>query len=85
MPIMDDSIRRILSEHGRMPVDVSTLDDEADLFEHGLTSHANVNVLLALEEEFDIEFPEEMLRRSTFESIAAIRAALGQLMAEAAS
>jgi acyl carrier protein len=82
---MDDTIRRILSEHGRMPVDVSTLGEEADLFEHGLTSHANVNVLLALEEEFDVEFPEEMLRRSTFESIAAIRGALGQLMAEAAS
>jgi len=30
--------------------------------------------MLALEEEFDFEFPESMLKRSTFESIAAIRA-----------
>jgi acyl carrier protein len=30
--------------------------------------------MLALEDAFDIEFSEKMLRKSTFESIAAIRA-----------
>jgi acyl carrier protein len=39
-----------------------------------MTSHASVNVMLALEEAFDFEFPETMLKKSTFESIAAIRA-----------
>ena len=39
-----------------------------------MTSHASVNVMLALEDAFDIEFPESMLKKSTFESIAAIRA-----------
>jgi len=77
---MDDQIRDILAEHGRMPVDVATLGDDADLFQAGLTSHANVNVLLALEDAFDVEFPESMLRRSTFESVSAIRAALTELV-----
>jgi acyl carrier protein len=36
--------------------------------------------MLALEDEFEIEFPETMLRRSTFESVAAIRNALGDLI-----
>ena len=45
-----------------------------------MTSHASVNVMLALEDEFDIEFPEAMLRKSTFESIAAIRGAFGELV-----
>ena len=44
-----------------------------------MTSHASVNVMLALEDEFDVEFPEAMLRKSTFESVAAIRVALGEL------
>jgi acyl carrier protein len=35
--------------------------------------------MLALEDEFDLEFPEIMLRKSTFESVAAIRAALVEL------
>ncbi len=73
---MDETIREVLAEHGRLGVDVGSIDDNADLFEAGMTSHASVNVMLALEDAFDIEFPEEMLKKSTFESIAAIRAGL---------
>ena len=76
---MDEKIRTILSEHGRFPVDVAELRDEDDLYQAGMTSHASVNVMLALEDEFEIEFPETMLRKSTFESVAAIRIALGEL------
>jgi acyl carrier protein len=72
---MDEKIRTVLSEHGRFPVDVASIGDDEDLFDAGMTSHASVNVMLALEEEFDLEFPEIMLRKSTFESVAAIRAA----------
>ena len=39
-----------------------------------MTSHASVNVMLALEDAFDFEFSEKMLKKSTFESIGAIRA-----------
>jgi acyl carrier protein len=48
-----------------------------------MTSHASVNVMLALEDEFDIEFPESMLRKSTFESVYAIREALSELVGAA--
>ena len=37
-----------------------------------MSSHASVNVMLALEDAFDIEFPDRMLKRSVFESIAGI-------------
>ncbi len=76
---MDEDIRRILAEHGRLPVDVATLGDETDLFQAGLTSHASVNVMLALEDTFDIEFPESMLKKQTFESVAAMREAVREL------
>ena len=76
---MDETIRGILAEHGHLPVDVEKLRDEDDLYQAGMTSHASVNVMLALEDEFDTEFPEAMLRKSTFESIAAIRVSLGEL------
>jgi acyl carrier protein len=77
-------IRRVLREHARLPVDVDTLDDEADLFRAGMSSHASVNVMLALEDAFDIEFPDSMLKRSVFESVAGIDAALQQLRKQAA-
>jgi acyl carrier protein len=66
---MQDQIREVLAAHGRMAIDPREVDDQADLYELGLTSHASVDVMLALEEEFDIEFPDEVLKKSTFESV----------------
>ncbi len=77
---MESQIREILSEHARLPVEMSALDDDADLYQAGMTSHASVSVMLALEDTFDIEFPESMLRKSTFESVSAISAALTSLV-----
>jgi acyl carrier protein len=50
-----------------------------------MTSHASVNLMLALEDRFDTEFPDHMLKRSVFESIAAIAAALTELQVSAAA
>jgi acyl carrier protein len=80
---MTDRIRDVLAQHARLPVDPSTLDDDADLYQAGMTSHASVNLMLGLEDAFDIEFPDEMLKRSVFESISSIRAAIEQLTADA--
>jgi len=72
-------VRQVLTDHGRLAVDVATLGDESDLYQAGMTSHASVNVMLALEGEFDVEFPDSMLKRSAFESIAAIAAGVQEL------
>lgn len=72
-------IRRVLSEHARLPVEVDTLADDSDLFAAGMTSHASVNLMLALEDAFDLEFPDRMLTRSVFESITAIDSAIEEL------
>jgi acyl carrier protein len=81
---VEAEIRQILSEHARLPVDIVELADDADLYQAGMTSHASVSVMLALEDAFDIEFPESMLRKSTFESVSAIGAALSSLAGAAA-
>jgi acyl carrier protein len=78
---IETKIRDILAEHGRLAKDISTLSDDADLYQAGMTSHASVNLMLALEGAFDIEFPDAMLRRSVFESISAIRTAVTGLTA----
>ena len=66
---MQDQIRDVLATHGRMAIDPREVDEQADLYELGLTSHASVDVMLALEEAFDIEFPDEVLKKSTFASV----------------
>jgi acyl carrier protein len=77
-----NEIRQIIVEHARLPEDASGLDPAADLYQAGMTSHASVNVMLALEDHFDIEFPDRMLKRSVFESIQAIAEALAELRSE---
>jgi len=76
---MIDRIRKVLVEHGRLSKDANALPEDADLYQAGMTSHASVNVMLALEGEFDIEFPDAMLKRSVFESIASMRDAIATL------
>ena len=76
-----DKIRTILKEHGRLSRDVESLTAEADLYQAGMTSHASVNVMLALEGEFEVEFPDHMLKRNVFNTMASIRAALDELKA----
>ena len=74
-----ETVRGILREQIRLSTDVDSLLEDADLFRAGLTSHASVNLMLALENVFDVEFPDEMLKRSTFETIASISEAIAQL------
>jgi acyl carrier protein len=77
-------IRAVLRDHARLPVDVDALADGADLYRAGMTSHASVNVMLALENAFDIEFPDAMLKRSVFGSVASIREAVQSVVRDAA-
>jgi acyl carrier protein len=76
------AIRNVLRDHARLPVDIDSLADDDDLFQAGMSSHASVNVMLALEDAFDIEFPDQMLERSVFESVAGMEAAIAELQGE---
>jgi acyl carrier protein len=77
-------IREVIEQTARLRVGIDSLADEADLFQAGMTSHASVNVMLALEDAFDVEFPDHMLKRSVFESVTSISAALAELDVEVA-
>jgi acyl carrier protein len=71
-----DGIREVLNDTARLAVDSTALADDDNLYQQGLTSHAVVNVLMGIEDKFDVELPDAMLRRDTFESVSSLRAAL---------
>ena len=75
-------VRDLLKEARCLPADIDTLANAADLYAAGLSSHATVNLMLALEEAFDVEFPDRLLRRQTFSSIDAIAEALVEIGAQ---
>lgn len=75
---MKDRIRAVLAREGKLDLDVAAISDDDDLYAAGLTSFASVQLMLALEDEFDIEFSEKMLGRRTFQSISAMAAAIAE-------
>ncbi len=77
---LNDVIRTALAEHGHLSVGPDQLQDDTDLYDAGLTSMSTVNLMLALEDAIGVEFPESMLSRRTFSSIASIRAGLEQFV-----
>jgi acyl carrier protein len=78
-----EEIRGIVTAHARLQQDVATLDDDSDLYEAGLTSLSTVNLMLALEEHFDVEFTDRMLKRKTFQTIRSLSQAIGELLGTA--
>jgi acyl carrier protein len=79
-----EKVREIVAQHGRLAVPAAQLTDDSDLYDAGLTSLATVGLMLALEDGFDIEFPDAMLSRKTFGSIASLTAAVEQLAGQRA-
>ncbi|HET7121207.1 MAG TPA: acyl carrier protein [Solirubrobacterales bacterium] len=76
---LNEQIRQVIRQHAHLTVDIDSLSDEADLYQAGMTSHASVNVMIALEDTFDVEFLDSMLKRSVFESVGSIERALSEV------
>jgi acyl carrier protein len=75
-----EKIRHIVVQHGRLAVPAERLAEDTDLYKAGLTSLATVGLMLALEEQFNIEFTDGMLGRQTFGSIGSIAQAVAKLV-----
>jgi acyl carrier protein len=69
---MNTTIRDLITKFGKLPVSIDQVADDADLYAAGLTSFASVQLMLGIEDAFDIEFPDNLLNRKSFASIAAI-------------
>ncbi len=78
--MITDQIREIIAKHARLSTDIATLANDSDLYAAGLTSLTTVNLMLALEDHFDVEFPDKMLGRKTFESIHSLSEAIEELL-----
>jgi acyl carrier protein len=75
---MMETIRALVGRHAGLAAGVQITDD-MDLYAAGMKSFASVQLMLALEESFEIEFPEAMLKRATFRSANAIAQAVATL------
>ncbi len=76
---MIDTVRQLIDTHGNLRAPALILAPDADLYAVGLTPFAAIQVALAVEETFDVEFPARMLRPQNFASINSIVACLDEL------
>lgn len=74
-----EQIRALLEEVCELTCPIGQLRDSDDLFAVGLTSFASVSLMMLIEQEFSLSFPDSLLTRSTFASIDAISAAIVSL------
>ncbi|MDL2401718.1 acyl carrier protein [Rhizobium mayense] len=77
---MNETIRELLAKFGALPVAVDQITDDADLYAAGLSSFASVQLMLGIEEAFDIEFPDNLLNRKSFASIVAIEKTVAMIL-----
>ena len=66
-------IRTILARHGNLARTLDRLSDDDCLFDNGLDSFGAVQVMMDLEEHFELEFPEHLLSREIFSTVRNIR------------
>jgi acyl carrier protein len=78
-------VREILKGISGLRRDVSALGDDDDLYDAGLSSHDALSLMVALEEAFDVEFPDHLLCRRTFVSLRAVAEALEEIGARNAT
>lgn len=76
---MKDQVRAVVLKHAKLSIEPERVTDDMDLYTAGMSSHASVHLMLALENEFDVEFPDSLLTRDVFRSIDSISAAVTQL------
>jgi D-alanine--poly(phosphoribitol) ligase subunit 2 len=79
---MRDRVRTIVGSLNLLPVPLEGLSDEDNLFDAGMTSFGSVQLMLAVEEEFDIEFPNSLLTRKTFATLGGLVSAVDQLVSQ---
>lgn len=77
---MKQKIRKIIKDNAHLAREIDSLDNASDLYNAGMTSHSTVVLMLALENEFGLEFPPSLLNRSVFESIDSIASAIESLV-----
>jgi acyl carrier protein len=76
---MKERIRKIVKDNAGLGARFEDIDCSTDLYRAGMTSYASVVLMIALENEFGLEFPDAMLSRGVFESIDAISNAIESL------
>jgi len=74
-----ERVKQVVIDYSEIPSELNQLTFNEDLFKLGMSSRSSVSLMMGLESEFDIEFPDEMLRKEIFQSVETIGKAIESL------
>ncbi|HEY6362716.1 MAG TPA: phosphopantetheine-binding protein, partial [Vicinamibacterales bacterium] len=77
--------KRVVARHIDGPATAGEIVDHQPLADLGLDSMRSINLLLELETEFGVVFPDEELTGENFRTVAAIESLVGRLRGTAAA
>lgn len=73
---LKDRIRKIVKQHAGLKSGREGVEDSTNLYHAGMTSQASVVLMIAIESDFELEFPDSMLSREVFSSVESIANAI---------
>jgi acyl carrier protein len=76
-----DRLQHIVKDYAGLNRPLEDIEDSTDLYYAGMSSQASVVLMIAVESQFGIEFPDAMLNRDVFANIGAIADAIESLLA----
>ena len=82
VPSVSNRLRALILDNVEQVADASAVTGDARLAGLGMDSVSGLDLLLAMEEEFNVSFPNEMLTNEVFESHGTLEAALQSLGAK---
>jgi acyl carrier protein len=77
-----DQLRKIVKDHAGLNLPLEDIEDSTDLYRAGMSSQGSVVLMIALEGQFDLEFPDAMLSRDVFTNIDTIANAIETVLRE---
>lgn len=83
--VLPEDIRETLKSVAALTEMVDSLGEDDNLFDKGLDSFGSVQLMLALEERYNIEFPDNLLNRRSFSTIRIIVETVSKLTVSAAA
>lgn len=79
LPNSEARIFAIVTQLSSNPTLIARLEADQPLYDAGLSSLDMVNLMLAVEAEFDVEIPQEHMAPENFRSVAAIERLISAL------
>ena len=75
-----DRLRNIIKDHAGLNLPPERIEDSTDLYRAGMSSQSSVVLMIAVEGQFGLEFPDAMLSRDVFTNIETIASAIETVM-----